>query len=623
MTPQSPQSTHSPRPAVPAWSVLAVAAVLCVPLVIAVVQLRTPTWRPVLDLAMTELRVRDVGTSDTPLIGLPGRIGETLEEQGSHPGPLSFYALAPTYRLLGASAWGMQVGTLVIHLAAMLVALALARRRGGALGMAAVAAVLAVLLLGYGAGAMVEPWNPYLPLMWWVVLLLAVWSVAAGDLVALPLAVLAGSFCAQTHVPYLTLSLGLGALAAVWVAVAARRLPGDDPRRRDTLRWGAVALGLGVVLWLPPTIDQVVNDPGNYAKLVDHFTTPPAAEDPPIGVRAAAGEALQRLDLWHLTAHQLREPALLTEGSAERFPSAWRGAALLVAWGGAVAATWARVRDRRLVGLHAVTAAAFVLGAVSISRIFGLTWYYLMLWMWAVAALMAVATAWTAWRWWAAGGRPPVRGQAVVLALGAVVVVFTGRATIAATSAEPSDAELSVVLHELVEPTIGALERGEGPATGRSGTYLVTWRDALHIGSQAYGLMSELDRAGFDVGLLPVFRVPATEHRTVEPGEATAVVELATGRFVDERREDPRALEVIRVDPRSPDDIERFEALRSRVLAELEAAELEDLVDAVDGNLFGAAVDPRVPDVTRRRMDEMLKIGLPTSVFVLPPELGP
>jgi hypothetical protein len=57
---------------------------------------------PVLDLAMTEFRVRDVGGGDTPLIGLPGRIG-VFPDQGSHPGPLSFYLLAPVYRLAGSS----------------------------------------------------------------------------------------------------------------------------------------------------------------------------------------------------------------------------------------------------------------------------------------------------------------------------------------------------------------------------------------------------------------------------------------------------------------------------------------------------------------------------------------
>ena len=51
------------------------AAALILPLAVAVVAFHKPTWTPVLDLAQTELRVRDVGTAHTPLIGLPGRIG--------------------------------------------------------------------------------------------------------------------------------------------------------------------------------------------------------------------------------------------------------------------------------------------------------------------------------------------------------------------------------------------------------------------------------------------------------------------------------------------------------------------------------------------------------------------
>ncbi len=58
-----------------------------------------PPGSPVLDLAVTGFRVRDFGTRQTPLIGLPGRIGE-LPDQGSHPGPLSFWSLAPGYRIM-------------------------------------------------------------------------------------------------------------------------------------------------------------------------------------------------------------------------------------------------------------------------------------------------------------------------------------------------------------------------------------------------------------------------------------------------------------------------------------------------------------------------------------------
>jgi hypothetical protein len=81
-----------------------VVAAIVVPLAIAAVSLRRPVWFPALDLAMTELRLRDVFTSHTPLIGLPGRIGR-FPDQGSHPGPMSFYALWPAWKLLGSSSW--------------------------------------------------------------------------------------------------------------------------------------------------------------------------------------------------------------------------------------------------------------------------------------------------------------------------------------------------------------------------------------------------------------------------------------------------------------------------------------------------------------------------------------
>ena len=91
--------------------------VVCAPLFLALADLGTATWYPVLDLAMTEFRVRDVFGAHTPLIGLPGRIGE-FPNQGSHPGPLSFYLLAPLYRLLGSTSWALEAATVAIHITA-------------------------------------------------------------------------------------------------------------------------------------------------------------------------------------------------------------------------------------------------------------------------------------------------------------------------------------------------------------------------------------------------------------------------------------------------------------------------------------------------------------------------
>ena len=151
---------------------------------------------------MTEFRVRDVFGAHTPLIGLPGRIGE-YPDQGSHPGPLSFYLLAPLYRLLGSTSWALEAATVAIHVAAIATALWIGHRRAGWRGVVGVAALLAVAIRGYGQLLLTQPWNPYLPLLAWLVVLLATWSVLCGDSLMLVPLVVAGSLCAQTHVPYL------------------------------------------------------------------------------------------------------------------------------------------------------------------------------------------------------------------------------------------------------------------------------------------------------------------------------------------------------------------------------------------------------------------------------------
>lgn len=51
-------------------------ALAVAPLVVALAAISSPRWFPIADLAQTELRVRDVGTSNTPIIGLVSRIGE-------------------------------------------------------------------------------------------------------------------------------------------------------------------------------------------------------------------------------------------------------------------------------------------------------------------------------------------------------------------------------------------------------------------------------------------------------------------------------------------------------------------------------------------------------------------
>ena len=203
----------------------ALLVVLAFPLLVALVVLRRPHWYPLLDMAQTELRVRDISAGHPPLIGLAGRIGPFGPNGGSHPGPLSFYALWPVWKAFGGSAYGLFAANVALDGVAIGLCLWIAWRRGGRSLVLAMAAVLAVLTRAYGVYLLTLPWNPYLPVLWWFLFVLAVWSVLADDLAMIPVAVFAGSLCVQTHISYLGLVGGL-------VLVIAVRLGHQRFRRR-------------------------------------------------------------------------------------------------------------------------------------------------------------------------------------------------------------------------------------------------------------------------------------------------------------------------------------------------------------------------------------------------------
>lgn len=604
--------TSAGRPT-PRWIVFAALGILSLPLIVALVALRRPTWFPVLDLAMTELRVRDVGGADTPLIGLPGRIG-TLQEQGSHPGPLSFYLLAPTYRLLGSSAWALQAAAVVLNVVAMAVSLFIARRRGGVRTVLAVAAVLAVSTMAFGVSVLTEPWNPYMPLLWWIAFLLAAWSVAMGDWPMLPVAVFAATFCAQTHLPYLGLASMIGVGAVGLGALATRR---DPEGRRRAIRSGAVAVGLAAVLWAPILVDQATNDPGNVTLLSEHMFDPP---EEPVGTRTGVRVMLVHLDLGQLFDATEGGSGSLVDTSYDPLGSVVPGVILLLVWGSAVVVSLLR-RYHDILRLHLVVGAGLALGVVSVSRVFGKLWYYLTLWAWSLSLLAVGATLWTVLRL-IEHRRPDIRESSRRLStavLAVVVAISVGIFTFQAVDAEPPAPELSEGLGLVVEPTEAALRDGVGAATGADGRYVVGWNDALHIGSQGYGLLSELERRGLDVFGMPWAEAPLTEHRVIDQFEADAVVHFATGRFIDDWRAQPGAVEIVNVDPRTPAEQQEYADLRDAVIADLEAQGLDDVVPLVDGNVFGASLDPRLDDATIDRFARMLELGIPISVFVTAP----
>ena len=223
-----------------------------------------------------------------------------------------------------------------------------------------------------------------------MLVLLAAWAVLCGDHVMFVALVVAASYCAQTHVPYLGLGVGMVVLGAARGGVArpagrARPLGGRSPR---SVAWG---VGIGVVLWLPPVADQFTEEPGNLRQLVDHFGSPP---ETPLGFSEGVRLALRHLDVWGGVVTQLTAP----DASSTRRR---RGAAPSRSWCGPSPRSWPGASVHRRCGrCTSWSAPGSLLGTVSMARIFGRPWYYLTLWAWGVTLLLAGAVLWTAVAWW-------------------------------------------------------------------------------------------------------------------------------------------------------------------------------------------------------------------------------
>lgn len=573
------------------------------PLLLAALVLAFRPWYPTLDMAMTELRVRDVGGRQTPLIGLPGRIGD-FPDQGSHPGPWSFWLIRPFHLLSGGHSWGLELASAVINSAAAGVALWIARRLGGRRVQLAVAALVSVAVFGYGLSVLTHPWNPYFPLFLWLVVLLAAWAVQCGDHRMAPVVVIVGTVAAQTHVPYLLLAIAMSALTIATLAV-----------RRDVAMLVASFVGAGL-MWLPAGVDQLRRKPGNISMLIEHFTGD--TDEATIGIVGGSGVFLRHLDLPRAGFEMLRGDAAFLSVSGQTGGLALGGLVIFLSW---VAAVIFAVRHRHhvLMRLHLVLAISMTVAWFSMTRIFGKVWYYLTLWAWVTALFVLLSLVWTTVLLVRDGFDREVLDTRVRQVGIAVLTVATIASSVAALRVDVPEENLSSGLGAVVDATEAALRDGTGDAVGAQGRYVVFWQDVNFIGAQGYGLVNELERRGLQVGVHNTWRVPVTPQRVFPQGTYDAEVHIVSGAFIDEWRERPGYVEVITADPRSADEVAEFNRTRESVLQRFDELGRNDLIDILDINLFGTSLDPDLPDDVLDDLARMLVLTAPVAVFIAPP----
>jgi hypothetical protein len=591
--------------------VVGLTAVLAVPLVVALGALRRPQWYPLMDLALIEMRVRDIGTANAPLTGLVGRF-PVGDQQAAHPGPLGFYGLWPFYRLFGSSASALLAASVAVHVLAIAVLLWIASRRGRTGLLLGVGVVVVLLARAYGANVLTEAWNPHLPVLWWLVFMFAVWSVICDDLPLLPVAAAAGSFCVQTHVSYLAPVAALGLLALAAACHSTIR-SGDSRSRRALVLWVAIATGTALILWVPPIIEELRDGTGNLSLLWQYFTD---SANRPVGPGRGAELLLLHLNPGRLFNGEIW--GMYGDAGPEPAGSVAPGLLVLLVWSMAAVVT-RRLHDRRLSALHLVVAVAVLSAVLAMSRIVGFVWYWVVLWAWGITATMLLAIGWTAGL--AASragcqrrlriGRGPVL-MAAAAATAAVTAVFAAESASVEVVTRPSR-----IVGDLLPSTMEALDTNAAPSTGRV-RYLVTWSDPLNLGVHGYSLISELERHGFAVGTSEQWAPQVGEHRVTSIDEVTAVVHLAGGKFIEAVGAQPGAVQVAYADVRTATERAEYERLRDELTGRLTAAGVTELVPLVDENLWAVRYDPRVDQRAEGLVVRMIEIGVPYAVIVLP-----
>jgi hypothetical protein len=570
-----------------------VALVVALPVLVLIGSLAQRTWYPTGDQAQAELRVRSL-PQDPPLVGAAGRIQDDAGRQGNHPGPLMFWATWPLYELLGGSSWAFEAATALVNVAWLVVAVWLVARRAGIGASAWFGIGTLVLLGGYGLDVLSQPWNPWVALLPFTVLVLSTWSVLEGDRWLPLLAVAAGSYSLQGHIGYLPLVVPLVGVALGWPIVAWWR---SHPRPGAT-SWGWPLLGavlLGLALWSGPIIDVATNDPHNVSKLLANFGSP---DEDPIGVGRAIEAILQSVN-----------PAgPLVQGGAEVEGPVLPGLVLLLGW--AVVAVLVAVRRAQpsLTRLNLVLAAVTVLGVLAVSRIFGSLYLYVFRWIVPIAALQLFALGWGLARL----APPPSAVAARRWATAAVVALVT---LSIGTSVRLAGQEIPYDQSSRAE---SALAPAVAESLDPDQRYLVVWDDPAYLGGLGHGLILDLERRGFEVGGLAPYAAAIEPQRVLCPGEEDAVLTVVTGaRNIERYRSNPAYRELAATDPR--EDPEAWDRSEAALLEALAADGRPMTAEELEAGLNFLALNEDQPDEIIDLAADLVLSGVPSAVFIQDP----
>jgi hypothetical protein len=475
-------------------------------------------WRPVGDTAAITLRASDVLGTNSPLVGMPTTLSDTVGQVVHHPGPLEFWVIAAGQLVSGHRLVPM-LAVVAVNLAAILSAVAVAGWLAGRHGRLVAALALVTCTWSLRGDYLIDPYNPYaawLPLAAFAVALV---GLLGGRLWALPIAAVAGSYAAQSHVsllvPVTVTSLVVLALAVthLWsrsggVAEATAVVRRGVAEHRRPLVAGALALA---ICWLPVVIDLLVGQ-RNLLTLVRATSS----DGPVLGLSRA----------WQVVARAVTSPPWLV---ADRSPfetvapvSGVRQLAAVVVLAGAAALAVGLWRRRSVaVWAIAVGGAGLAGGMTAASRIpggiFAAYALHNYMWLWPFTAML--------WVGMLVGAGASITGLARAHAVARrLVPLWHGRVPVALASVVVAVAAVGVV-QAPVRPSVLAGRHAD--ATGALGDQLdalfsqgdrveVEIEAELDQSAVAMGLVLELERRGIVALVEPHLGGSFGDHRVTD-----------------------------------------------------------------------------------------------------------
>ena len=581
-----------------------IAAIVSAPLLIAVVTLiaREP-WFPAGDMAQAELHMRGFFTHP-PLVGAAGRIVGDAGTQGSHPGPALWVAMLPVYLFGSRSSDALMLAVVSVHIVSILAAVMLAYRRGGRLLAALTGLATLCFVRSSGTDFMIEPWNPWLALLPFMVFILLIGEVVApvslsspkGRATAFVIAVMVGSYCVQCHAGYVPL-----VFAALFGALGV--LVYDIGRKGHIFQTVGISLCVGLAMWTPPILDQWRRTPGNLSVLWQHFASP---SEPTItfgsGVRVIATQ-MNILGPW------------LTGPGASAPSENWARYPGFVAFIALVLFVAVLARQRGLSGLLRMQLmfwGLLVVSVISVLRIFGPYFEYTIRWLWILSALTIAHSCFVLCRIFGILQWLKLKRVSTTVAVAVVSALLVASAVQAHQRVHIPGPTESRILAGLIPQAIEVLNPQR--------SYLLRMYDPYTLNATGFGSLLELERQGFDVGVDFFRAAAALPHRVRSEMSVDSILWVVVGPAIARADLDPALKRVAFVDPRTAQEVILAEQLLNDIREGLIVAGRSELVPSLDTP--GASLlfaEPALPHPIAEMVRQLIRWGQPVAMYISTP----